>query len=59
MLTLTHENGKSASQLKLGRESIMFCDERRSRAVVVGAVILAGVCGAFVHSGGGYGSVGE
>ncbi|RHZ49223.1 uncharacterized protein CDV56_105602 [Aspergillus thermomutatus] len=29
MLPLARENGKSASQLKLDRESIMFCDERR------------------------------
>ncbi|GIK05227.1 hypothetical protein Aspvir_009331 [Aspergillus viridinutans] len=31
MLALTPENGKSASQLKVDRESIMFCDERRSQ----------------------------
>jgi hypothetical protein len=28
MLAPTPENGKSASQLKVDRESIMFCDER-------------------------------
>ncbi|GIJ86928.1 hypothetical protein Asppvi_005827 [Aspergillus pseudoviridinutans] len=31
MLALTPEKGKSASQLKLDRESIMFCDEMRSQ----------------------------
>ncbi|GFG26595.1 hypothetical protein IFM61606_06584 [Aspergillus udagawae] len=35
MLTLTPENGKSESQLKLDRESIMFCDERRSQLETV------------------------
>ncbi|GFF58620.1 hypothetical protein IFM51744_09623 [Aspergillus udagawae] len=35
MLTLTPEKGKSASQLKLDRESIMFCDERRSQLETV------------------------
>ncbi|GIC86325.1 uncharacterized protein Aud_002694 [Aspergillus udagawae] len=35
MLTLNPEKGSSASQLKLDRESIMFCDERRSQLETV------------------------
>ncbi|KAF7117612.1 hypothetical protein CNMCM5793_006704 [Aspergillus hiratsukae] len=49
MLTLTQENGKSASQLKLDRESMMFCDER-SRPESVPS--LSGQCrqGSVAHS---------